>query len=456
VEREGYMEYREFLLKKADYGSDRGFDPVVMPDSLYDFQKWLVTWAVKKGRCAIFADCGLGKTLMQLAWSQNIVEFTNKPVLILTPLAVGHQTIKEACKFGFNASRSKCGAVNGAEITVTNYERLTLFDPAMFSGVVCDESSILKNFDGKRKSQITEFMRTVPYRLLCTATAAPNDWDELGTSSEALGYLGYQDMLSMFFRQQTNKDHLGWGRTKFVLRSHAHESFWRWVCSWCRPIRKPSDYGFDDSLFTLPGMSIDQHLIEQNIPRKGMLFATPAVTLQEQREERRNTIEARCARVAELVEGHDRSVMWCDLNDEGDCLEHIDGAVQVSGKDCDEEKEEKLVAFQDGVIKRLVTKPKIAGFGMNWQHCAHMTSFPSHSFEQHYQCVRRLLRFGQKREVKVDIVTSPGEASVLSNLQRKSSQADVMFDSLLRHVHHALQISPDITFDNKIEVPSWM
>lgn len=446
--------YERFLQSRRDLVANRGFEPACLPDWLFPFQRHLVEWAVLRGSGALFADCGLGKTPMQLVWAQNVAEKTHKPVLILTPLAVGAQTLREADKFGIQAERS-LGEVNG-DIVITNYEKLERFDASTFSGVVCDESSILKNFGGARRKQITEFMRGIPYRLLCTATASPNDFDELGTSSEAIGEMGYQDMLSMFFRQQTNKDHLGWGRTKYLLRSHATEAFWRWVCSWSRPIRKPSDYGFVDDGFVLPDKHVRQHEIDANVARSGMLFATPAVTLEEQREERRLTIDPRCEKVAELVDEHDCSVIWCHLNDEGDRLAQIiDGAVQISGSDSDEAKEDKLLGFANGQIKRLITKPRIAGFGMNWQHCAHMVTFPSHSFEQYYQSVRRIWRFGQERPVTVDVVTTHGEEKVLANLQRKADQADEMFAALLQNVTNALNLKDTDEFPNKMEQPRW-
>lgn len=448
--------YQDFIDRKSQLSGDTGFDPLWMPDFLYGFQQMLVEWAILKGRAAIFADCGLGKSPMQLVWAENIVRKTNGRVLILTPLAVGPQAIRESEKFGIEAQQSRDGNFSG-KIIVTNYEQIEKFSPDDFEGIVCDESSILKNVSGKRKAQITEFMRTRPYRLLCTATAAPNDYNELGTSSEALGYLGYQDMLGRFFKQMTSKDHLGWGRTKYRLKEHTVTPFWRWICSWARSIRRPSDYGFDDGAFSLPDLIVDQMVIENTKLREGMLFVTPAVTMQEQREERRMTIQERCERVAEMVNHGDSSVSWCHLNDEGDLLTKlISGAVQVSGKDSDEAKEEKLLAFSSGELKKLVTKPKIAGFGLNWQHCSHMTTFPSHSFEQYYQTVRRFWRFGQTRDVTVNIVTTLGEEKVLANLTRKSNQADEMFDQLLANMKNALQINRLNSYDTEMEPPPWL
>jgi|TARA_Y100000310_G_scaffold302028_1_gene338988 hypothetical protein len=448
--------YDRFLNRKRQLNTDSGFEPLWMPEFLYPFQRHLVDWAIRKGRGAIFADCGLGKTPMQLVWAQNVVQETNKPVLILTPLAVAPQTVREADKFGIAAEYSKDGTYS-KQIVVSNYERMHYFNRDDFAGVVGDESSCIKHFESKRSSAVKEFTREIPYRLLCTATAAPNDYVELGTSSEALGYLGQRDMITRFFTQVTAKDHLGWGRTKWRLKEQAAEPFWRWICSWSRAIRRPSDFGYDDGEFALPDLKVDQHVVKASRPLNGMLFAMPAIGLDEQRAERRSTINERCERVAEIAAQSDTSVAWCHLNTEGDMLTKcIDGAVQVSGKDSDDSKEEKLLAFQSGQIKKLVTKSKIAGWGLNWQHCSHTTMFPSHSFEQYYQSVRRFHRFGQVSPVTVDIVTTEGELSVLGNLTSKADKADEMFDALLANVMNALSIDRTQGFSQSSEVPSWV
>lgn len=449
--------YQQFLYRKTQFGADTGFEPTWMPDFLHDFQQFLVTWAIRKGRGALIEDCGLGKTPQLLVWAQNVIEHTNMPVLVLAPLGVLSQVTREAEKFEVEAAISRDGKFDGKRVVVTNYERLHYFNPDDFGGCVCDEASILKNFDGSLKAAITEFMRTIKYRLLTTATAAPNDYDELGTLSECLGYLGYQDMLSTFFKQQTSKDHLGWGRTKYKLRGHATESFWRWVCSWSRPIRKPSDYGYDDGKFILPPLNVLQKVVQTEKARDGFLFSTPAMTLEEQREERRLTLRDRCELVGELLSPIDCAVAWCSLNDEGDLLEKlIDGAVQVSGSDSDDSKEEKLTAFSLGQIKKLVTKPEIAGFGFNWQHCQNTTTFPSHSFERYYQLIRRFWRFGQTKPVNATIVTTQGEITVLENLNRKAAQADEMFTSILRNVTQALHIDRVAYGTKTEELPTWL
>jgi len=452
--------YAAFLENKAQLGSDGGFEPEWLPDFLYPFQSDTVEWSLLKGRAAVLADCGLGKTPMQLVWSENVVRHTNRRVLILAPLAVSAQTIREAEKFGIEAHRSSDGRPKKG-ITVTNYERLHLFRPDDFEGVVCDESSILKNFDGVRRAEITEFMRTRPYRLLCTATAAPNDTTELGTTSEALGQIGHMDMLSKFFKNDQNSNHPNrmWaGGGKWRFRGHAERHFWRWVCSWARAIRKPSDLGYDDGAFVLPELITREHVVSAKIRREGFLFDLPAITLEEQRDERRRTLAERCEQAAELVSDTKRSaVTWCHLNDEGDLLASlIPGAVQVSGSDPDEVKEERLLAFVDGQARVLVTKPSIAGFGLNWQHCAHQTFFPSHSFEQFYQAVRRSWRFGQRRPVTIDVVTSEGEAGVLANLRRKSEAADLMFARLVEVMNAELKIQTVNAFTKKESFPSWL
>ena len=453
------MNYSEFLESKSHIRTRDGFTPVLVPENLFDFQQELVEWAVSQGRAALFVDTGLGKTAMQLTWAENVVKRTNKPVLVLTPLAVSHQTVREAAKFGIEAARSVAGEMS-AKIVVANYERLHYFDPADFAGVVCDESSILKNFNGARRSEITGFMRKVRYRLLCTATAAPNDYTELGTSSEALGYLGHMDMLNRFFKNDKSNSSMGrhYGKaTQWRFKGHAEEPFWRWVCSWARAVRKPSDLGFDDSRFDLPPLIEQEHVVTSNEVPEGMLFALPVNGLKEERDERRRTIGDRCERVSELVRHDEPALVWCHLNDEGDLLQElIPDAVQVSGSDSDEAKEEKLIGFANGDVRVLITKPKIGAWGLNFQHCAHVTIFPSHSFEQYYQSIRRCWRFGQTRPVLVDIVSSEGEKGVLRNLQAKAVAADRMFSRLVSLMKDQLDINQYTTYPTEEELPTWL
>jgi hypothetical protein len=455
----GLMEkLMRFLATKADLGSTNGFPVKFMPPQTFDFQRSLIEWSSHKGRAALFCDCGLGKTIMQLTFAENAIRHANKHALILTPLAVAPQTVHEGEKFGIECFRSRAGDLpSSASIVVTNYQQLHRFDQSDFCAVVCDESSILKNFNGSTKAAITEFMRTIPYRLLCTATAAPNDYDELGTSSEALGYLGYQDMLTRFFTKKRHGGFQAWGREDYQLRSYAEHDFWRWVVSWARAVRKPSDIGYSDDNFHLPKLITREHSIVASIARAGQLFDTPAYGTEEQREERRRTVKDRCEKAAELACEHDSSVMWCDLNDEGKALKSmVRGAEEVAGSDPDERKEEILSAFASGQLKYLVTKPKIAGFGLNWQHCAHQTFFPSHSFEQFYQGVRRCWRKGQKRDVTVDIITTEGSSGVLANMNRKAVQAEAMFANMVELMNNELNIDRSTVFSKRQEIPTWL
>lgn len=455
----GKGSYKSFIDAKQHVGADHGFDPVWMPDSLFPFQSSIVEWACRKGRAAIFADCGLGKTPMQLTWAENVARKTDGRVLVLTPLAVAFQTVKEGEKFGIEVTHRRDGVEDGDRIVVTNYERLHHFNPADFTGVVCDESSILKNFDGATRQIVTEFMRTRPYRLLCTATAAPNDYVELGTSSEALGEMGAQDMLSRFFRREKcfvkrcKAGGQGW-----EMRPHARHDFWRWLCSWARACRKPSDMGFDDEGFRLPQLHVRDHVVKASRPRDGYLFDIAAVGLQEQREDLRRTLTERCGMVADLVNAHDEpAVCWTNLNAEANAItKGVRGAVNVQGSDSDDAKAEAFMAFANGQIRVLVSKPSIAGFGLNWQHCAHMTFFPSHSYEQYYQCVRRCWRFGQQNPVTVDMVTTDGQANVMENLQRKADAAGVMFERLVAMMQDELKIKKQNNYIQKEEVPEWL
>lgn len=463
--------YHEFLKRKSQSDNRSGFAPTFIPKQAKDFQGAMIEWACSMGRAALFEDCGMGKTLQELAWGQNVVEHTNKSVLNLAPLAVSSQTIREGEKFGIEV-RKVGNPFRG--IVTTNYEQLHKLDPNDFAGVICDESSILKNFDGKYRRDITEFLKKISYRLLGTATAAPNDYTELGTSSEALGYLGHIDMLNRFFKNQNNtSDTKGrwrgtdiltrggaqlhaWEGKQWRFKGHAEVPFWRWVCSWGRAMRRPSDLGFSDEGFNLPAYTEREFIVETENLLDGFLFPVDAVTLNEQRDERRKTITERCEKIVELTD-HDRpALVWCHLNEEGELLKQlIPGCVEVSGKDSNDKKEEKLLDFAEGRARVLITKPKIGGFGLNFQHCSHVTFFPSHSFEQYYQGVRRCWRYGQKNPVIVDIVTTPGEAGVAKNLRRKAVAADRMFSMLVSEMRNELSIDRKHEFTKKEKLPSW-
>lgn len=464
--------YAAFLDSKTHAGRPNGIPLKSWPDGLFEFQVSLVEWNLAMGRSADFADCGLGKTAIQLTWADNVRRQTNRPILILTPLAVGAQTVSEARKFKIeDVVRSRGEAPDRGSIVVTNYEQLHRFDPVEFGGVVCDESSILKHYRGATQTAVTQFLKKVPYRLLCTATAAPNDYAELGTSSEAIGCLGMVDMLSRFFRQDQQQSaislakkgrhdlgHMVAGTSGgWRLKGHAEMPFWRWVATWARAARRPSDLGaFDDTRFVLPELIERHHVVVPKRPRDGMLFTLPAVGLNEEREERRRTLDERCALVASLVDHRDPAVVWCHLNSEGDLLERmIPGAVQVSGSDSDDEKEEAYRAFASGQARVIITKPKIGAWGLNWQHCAHVVTFASHSYEQYYQSVRRCWRFGQTHQVVVDVVSTEGESRVAENMQRKAKQVDEMFTRLVAMMQQGLQVARD-EHGLQERMPSWL
>lgn len=452
--------YAQFLARKTQDSTDYGFDPLWVPEWLFPFQQDMVSWATRKGHAALLEDCGLGKTPQQLVWAENVYRKTGRPVLLVAPLAVTFQTLGEAEKFGIDAAVSRVGTIT-APITITNYDRLHLFDPVDVAGMVADESSAIKSFDSERKDLVTRFMRKLPYRLLCTATAAPNDYMELGTSSEALGYLGYQDMLTRWFTNKERTSKLRSVRVKereaWRFKGHAEGPFWRWVASWARAMRKPSDLGYSDEGFCRPPVTYNEHIVDATKPADGRLFDVPAARLHEEREEARRTLAERCEKAAALLSDADSAVAWCQLNDEGDLLTHlIDGAVQVKGSDSPDEKEERLLAFSRGEIRVLVTKPAIGAWGMNWQHCHRTTYFPSHSYEQFYQSVRRFDRFGQQHPVVVDVVTTEGGRKALANLQRKSVQADRMFDALIASMATAHSIDRSQTYDQEVSLPAWL
>lgn len=482
--------YAEFVRRKSQVDSDGGFAPVFMPSFLFDFQAALVDWSLRKGRSALFVDTGLGKTAKELVVAENIVRHTNRPVLILTPLAVSAQTVREAAKFDIECTRlpSERASVSKAGIYVTNYERLHHLDESDYAGIICDESAILKSFSGETKKAVTRFASKMPYRLLATATPAPNDYIELGTSSEAIGGLGYTDMLTRFFKQTDAKqsriddvkasredmrmraessDGNYFGKLSFRvsqsigqyrMKGHAVQPFWRWVASWARACRKPSDLGpFDDSRFVLPPLTERQHVVMPRRPKDGMLFVQPAFGLQEEREERRRTLDERCELVAELVK-HDRpAAVWCHMNAEGDLLEKlIPDSIQVSGATSDDDKEAAYEAFRTGEKRVIVLKPKIGAQGLNWQHCSDVVTFATHSFQDHYQLIRRCWRFGQKRPVNVDVISTEGEVRVRDSMLRKSAQADAMFTELIGHMQDATRIDRAVSETGKVGLPSWL
>lgn len=450
-------DYRAFVDRKMHLAGEFGFKPTYTNPHCYDFQSHLIDWGLRQGRQATFADCGLGKTLMQCVWAENVHRHTNRPVLILAPLSVSAQTVEEAEKFGIEAFRSPDGKwPHGKGIITTNYERMHYFDPHDFAGVVCDESSIVKNFAGATRGAITDFMRKVKFRAMYTATPSPNDYTELGTTSEALGDMAYMDMLQQFFVSNDNTLHPAHIGQQWRFKGHAEPHFWRWVASFARAVRKPSDLGYSDDGWTLPKLHEVAHKI-QSTSLDGQLFAMPVRGLPEEREERKATIAERCEAAADLIRNHDVGVMWCHLNAEADLLTQIvPGAVNLSGADRDEVKEEKFAAFKSGQIKYLVTKPKIAALGVNWQHCAASTYFDDYSYEQYYQAVRRFWRFGQKREVTVYQIGTTSLENVAKSRKRKAEAADKLFAEMMQHMIAAQRYRRVEYGDLPPTFPSWM
>ena len=422
--------YAEFLTRKALVSVPTGIaEPPALNPMLFDYQHAITAWALRRGRAAIFADCGLGKTPMQLEWARAVSEHTNGAVLVLSPLAVAEQTQREARKFGIEARYlRKDDGYNG--IIVTNYEMLEHFDTRRFSGVVLDESSILKAYDGATRTAITEAFADTPFRLACTATPAPNDFMELGNHAEFLGIYSRAEMLATFFV------HDGGETQAWRLKGHARTDFWKWLSSWAVMLRHPSDLGFNGADYTLPPLNTHQHTVETTAT-DGALFALEAQTLQERIAARRSSVEERADRAAALVNANAEPwVVWCHLNSEADALlKRIPDAVEVRGSDDHDTKRDTLTAFAEGRIRVLVTKPSIAGFGMNWQHCAHMAFVGvSDSWEQYYQAVRRCWRFGQERPVHVHVIAADTEGAVVSNLKRKDAQADELARELVSHM----------------------
>ena len=414
------MKYDDFLKTKQFNHLDAGFLANELNKHLKDFQRDIVKWSLSLGRAAIFADTGLGKTLMQLSWAYAVQEYTDKPVLVLAPLCVAQQSVNEGKKFGIDATYIREPKFCNARIHITNYEMLKNFSPDEYGGIVLDESSILKGLNGKTRKMITEFASTIPYRLSCTATPSPNDFMELGTQSEFLGIMNQVEMLATFFI------HDGSDTSKWRLKGHARKKFWEWLSTWGCVIRKPSDLGYESEGYDLPPLKMYEHVVE-TAPSDD-LFVTIAEGLQERNKARRESVLERCKEASDITdEWDDNYIVWCNLNDESKTIANITGATEVTGsmKPCD--KENVIMAFTDGDVDSIVTKPKIAGFGLNWQHCNKMVFVGlSDSFEAFYQAVRRCWRFGQDRPVEVHIVISDREGAVLGNIKRKQRQHDQM------------------------------
>ncbi len=428
--------YSEFLSSKRIVSDPAGFDVALndLHPVLFPFQRDVTRWALKRGRAALFLDTGLGKTIQQLEWARHVHRHTGGDVLILAPLAVSSQTAREAEKLGLSVTicREQSDARPG--INITNYERLHLFDRGAFSGIVLDESGILKAFGGETRKQLTEFASTIPYRLCCTATPAPNDLIELTNHAEFLDIMTGKEIIALFFTQDGNTTH------KWRLKGHAKVDFWRWMASWSVAVRKPSDLGYEDGDFQLPPLQMHQHVVDVPTPQY-TLFPVEAQTLQERQRARRESIGDRVAAVAELVNASDEPwIVWCDLNAESQAItKAIPGAIEVTGSDTPEHKEWALQAFVAGEFRVLVSKPTICGYGMNLQHCAHMAFVGiSDSYEQQYQAIRRCWRFGQSRPVHVHVVTAETEGAVVKNIERKERQAAAMMEEIVSHMNHGI------------------
>lgn len=454
------MNYIDFLERKQHSIGNSGIKPSFIPDQMFDFQKYVAEYVIEKGRCACFLDTGLGKTIIELTTAVNYARHTNKPVLIITPLAVAFQFLTEARKFDIgDIEYSKDGKFK-SKIVVCNYERLGHFEPHDFDCVILDESSILKNFEGAIKAHITSFLRKVKYRYLFTATPSPNDFIELGTSSEALGYMGYTDILTRFFTN--NEDtispmNIG---TEWILKGHAKENFFKWVSGWSVSMRKPSDLGFDDTRFILPELKVNYNPVKNKkqliINGQMQMFNIVAKTNTEIHAERSATINERCELAVQLSNHHQTSVYWCNLNAEGDLINQLDiDAYQIKGSMDLDKKEDLLVNFFEGKIKKLITKPKMTAFGLNWQHCNHTVYFPTFSYEQYYQAIRRFWRFGQTRPVTVDLVYSDGQKRVLDSLMAKTKKANELFDKLNINLHQKFDINIK-EFSQPVTLPSWL
>lgn len=453
-------DYLKFLESKKHLIGNFGFEPNYIPDIAFDFQRHIIEKSVRKGRIAVFADTGLGKTLIQLSIAQNIVNHTNKPVLILTPLAVAFQFIKEAEKLGIDDIQYSKDGKFTKKIVVCNYERLHLFNSTDFAGVIADESSILKNFDGKIKEQVTAFVKKIPYRFLSTATPSPNDFIELGTSSEALGYMGYMDMLTKFFKNNqnsvdSNNRNIG---EKYYLKPHAEKDFFAWVNQWSIMVKMPSDLGFSNDRYKLPDLIVNKHIVQNqsliDVNGQIQMFTPIAKSMTEVRHEQNQTEEKRCQKAVDLADGK-TSVYWCNTNNESSILKSLDSeSVEIKGSQSIDQKEEILMAFADGQIKRLITKAKMTSMGLNWQHCNHSVFFPTWSYEQYYQAIRRFWRFGQKNDVTIDMVISDGQTRVMETLQQKTQKAIELYENLTKSVN-AVYIDQTKDFNKDIIKPKF-
>jgi len=424
------LSYDQFLQSKLLKTVKSGFQykPSLISSQAFDFQKDIIKWAIAKGKACVFADTGLGKSLMLLNYANQVHQYTNKPVLILAPLAVSSQTVMEGQKFGIavNKVEQQSECING--INITNYEKLDRFNASYFEGIILDEASIIKNFDGKTRNKIIQLFQQTPYKLACTATPSPNDYMELGNYAEFLGVMSRVEMLSMFFV------HDGGDTAKWRLKGHAESEFWKWISTWACFVRHPRDLGYEQQGYDLPKLNIQEIVID--FMPKNSLFPTNKMTLQERREAKKDSLTERVEACAELVNNSDEIwLIWCNLNDEGDLLEKlIKDCVQIAGKHSDEYKEKNLLNFANGKIKCLITKPTIAGFGLNFQVCHNMAFVGlSDSYEQYYQAIRRCWRFGQLHQVNCYVITSSVEGAIVDNIKRKERENKLMGDKIVEY-----------------------
>lgn len=452
--------YAAFLASKAILDPPTGLTEIPdLPSVLFPFQRDIVTWALKRGRAALFAGTGLGKSLMELSWGRAVNASTQGDILHFAPLAVAAQMVREAEKFGIPARHVRSQSDIGPGINVTNYQKIDAFDLKQFSGVILDESSILKSETGHYRNELVEACHDIPFRLAATATPAPNDFMELGNHAEFLGIMSYSDMLATFFT------HDGGETQKWRLKGHAENDFWRWMASWAVMLRKPSDLGYDDGAYLLPALHQIHHTVTAPMAIDDLVGGR-ASTLQERIKARRDSVEDRVSFAAAMTPADRPFVWWCNLNAESEGLtKAIPGAVEVRGSDKEDVKERKLIDFSEGRIRVLVTKPAIAGFGMNWQHCAD-TGFVglNDSFEQIYQAVRRFYRFGQQNEVTAHFIAAETEGAVVANLKRKEADADRMAAAMVLHTANITkqainaQAREKASYDPKMpmQIPTWL
>ena len=433
------LNYSAYVRNKLALKLRRGIDVKPSECSLFDHQRVLVEWALRRGCAAIFADTGLGKSRMQIVWADAVCRATGGDVLILAPLAVAAQTIDEGADIGVNITHCREASDVKPGINIINYDRVHKLDCSRFVGVVLDESSVIKHHNARTFQQLTESFKHAPYKLCATATPAPNDWTELGTHAEFLGICSRQEMLAEYFC------HDGGETQVWRLKGHARSLFWQWVASWGAMIRKPSDLGFDDVRYNLPPLTVHQHTVESCMAaanEAGFLFPMEASDLSARRDARRQSLNERVKVAASLVNGNDRSwIVWCDLNAEGDALRKaIPDAVEIRGSDDADVKEQRLIDFAAGRIRVLITKPSIAGWGLNWQHCRDVAFVGvTDSYEAYYQAVRRCWRFGQKHPVHVHVIASESEGSVVANIRRKEAIADAMAQELSAETNAAVR-----------------